>query len=130
MREILFRGKRTDNGEWVVGSLICWDDGSCLIETGSLLEPQYAIDSDTVGQYTGLTDTNGKMIFERDICKGLFLHGLEVLSVVDFEGGAFGLRWNRGGVSVFSAFTSICNVSFEVIGNSYDNPELLKGEQP
>ena len=126
MREILFRGKRIDNGEWVEGSLISWCDGSCSIEPGRLYDSAPSVDPATVGQYTGLTDKNGKRIFEGDIVKGLFLFGLEVLSVVDFKGGAFGLKWNRGDVAEFSPFTSICNVRFEVIGNIHDHPELLK----
>ena len=85
----------------------------------------YRVDPATVGQYTGLTDKNGTKIFEGDIVKRLFYFGLPVLSVVTFKNGAFGLEWNRGKVKEFSAFTSICNCTYEVIGNVYDNAELL-----
>ena len=88
----------------------------------------YKVDPGTVGQYAGLTDKNsknGKKIFEGDIVTGLFSFGMEIKAVVVFQDGAFGLKWIRGGAEQFSAFTSICNVEFEVIGNIHDNPELL-----
>lgn len=88
----------------------------------------YFVDPETVGEYTGLTDKNGKMIFEGDIVKGLLLFGLPVLGVASFKDGAFGLAWQRGDVDEFSAFTSMCNVEYEVIGNIHDNPELLGGD--
>ena len=58
---------------------------------------------------------------------GLFHYELAAKGVVTFRDGAFGLRWNRGEVREFSAFTSICNVDYKVIGNIHDNPELLNG---
>lgn len=133
MREILFKGKRTDNGEWVEG-LPFFEENRCYIIEDLFICDEYqctgAVNSsvipETVGQFTGLTDKNGKKIFEGDIVKGLFLHGSSVLSVVTFKDGAFGLEWNRGTVKTFSAFTSICNVTYEKIGNIHDNPEFLK----
>lgn len=62
------------------------------------------------------------------IVKGLFLFGREVHGAVTFLHGAFGLEWLRGNVREFSAFTSICNVEYEVLGNVFDNPELLEEE--
>ena len=85
------------------------------------------IDPDTLCKCTGLTDKNENKIWENDIVKGLFYHGLKVKAVVAFKYGVFGLKWNRGDVEEFSAFTSICNVEYEIIGNIFDNPELLKG---
>lgn len=142
MREILFKAKRKDNGEWVEGSLIqslymgeirSWistpEDKTRLRTIATYYGDWRAIEvrTNTVCQYTGLTDKNGYKIWENDVVKGLFLHGMEVSAVVIFKDGAFGLKWNRGKVEEFSAFTSICNVSFEVIGNIFDNPELLEG---
>lgn len=128
MREILFKAKRIDNGEWVYGNYAfcdCYTKQKHYIFQNKPLE--YAVDENTICQYTGLTDKNGNKIWENDIVEGLFYHGLKVKAVVAFKYGAFGLKWNRGDVEEFSAFTSICNVEYEIIGNIFDNPELLEG---
>ena len=131
MREILFRGKRTDNGEWVFGmawifrekTMICpWRKGMCKYDTGYF---PVQIISKTFGQFAGLTDKNGKRIFEGDIVTGLFSFGMPFNAVVTFQDGAFGLEWYRGNAKTFNAFTSICNVEYEVIGNIHDDPDLL-----
>lgn len=65
MREILFRGKRTDTGAWVYGDLDQYNrDDVCILDNEGYL---HGVDSGTVGQYTGLKDKNGKLIFEGDI---------------------------------------------------------------
>ena len=139
MKGILFRGKRTDRDKWVQGYIIVAEkDTPYIIPSKSWAHAPrnshsmyssnfYRVGPETVGQYTGLTDKNGTKIFEGDIVNRMFYFGLPVLSVVTFINGAFGLEWNRGKVKEFSAFTSICNCTYEVIGNIYDNPELLKG---
>ena len=132
MREILFRGKRVDNGEWVEGFysrvsnnweqknvhfITCFkdlDNGETVLTRQELVIPA------TIGQYTGVTDKTGKKIFEGDIVKGLFLFGKEVRSQVVFKDGAFGLEWVRGNAIEFNAFTSLCNIEFEVVGNIYE----------
>lgn len=141
MRDILFKAKainrdvgyrRTNykNGDWVYGLITSlydkqYDFPALMTNTEGVNGIE--VDAKTICQYTGLTDKNGTEIWENDILKGLFLHGMEVSAVVIFKDGAFGLKWNRGKVEEFSAFTSICNVSFEIIGNIFDNPELLEG---
>ena len=129
MREILFRAKRVKRycaeQSWTYGVPFFDHEGDCIFKTSS---SEFVVDPDTVGQYTGLTDKNGERIFEGDIVMGLFLHSRPVKSVVSFQDGAFGLLWERAGVETFWAFTSICNVEYEVIGNIHDTPELLEGE--
>ena len=127
-REILFRGKRADNREWVYGYLI----GNNVI-VGEVVdfdedyfntEFWYKVDPETVGQFTGLTDKNGTKVFE----------GAIVRSYDDSEDEL------TNGVVVFNAdFCSFCvsmkvhedvmlvaHWQYEMIGNIYDNPELLK----
>lgn len=65
-RKILFRGKRIDNGEWVYGYYIAVFSHSIVDNIGVAFE----VKSKTIGRYTGLTDKNGKKIFEGDICQG------------------------------------------------------------
>lgn len=122
MREILFRG-RDIAGNWHYGvPLVFTEDYVCMTAPHTYNK---AVIPETVGQYTGLTDKNGKRIFEGDIVTGLFLFGLSVNAVVTFQDGAFGLEWYRGNIKTFDAFTSICNVEYQVIGNIHDNPELF-----
>lgn len=128
MREVIFRGKRTDNGEWVYGIPTKDELGETVIVENVFECGEYdcrgaeclCVDENSIGQYTGLTDKNGRKIFEGDIVRGQFLFEREILSVVAFKDGAFGLEWNRGKAKEFSAFTSMCNIEYEIIGNIYD----------
>lgn len=130
MREILFRGKRTINGDWVEGNLFIPDlpntATQILIGTNIYRIPYDVIPS-TVGQYTGLTDKNGKKIFEGDILK--FCTELKEICFVDYGKGKYILRqlkkdkhlsWQS--IDIFELFDLEC----KVIGNIHDNPELLE----
>ena len=134
MREFLFRGKRKDNGEWIIRDNIAKcayevdDETKELIEVYSYYLNGVIVDAKTVGQYTGLTDKNGKKIFVGDIVAGAVWWQEQAKNgIVVFKDGSFGLLWYRGEVEQFNAFTSMCNIEYEVIGNIHDNPELLKG---
>lgn len=123
----IFRGKREDNSEWVTGDLMQWNDGdmSICLGTGVL----FKVVPETVGQCTGLKDKNGKWIFESDVVNALLDFGMPIKAVCVFKDGSFGLLAKQHSVEHFHAFTSICNVKYEVIGNIYDNPELLEAER-
>lgn len=118
MREILFRGKRNDNGEWEYGNLICSKNYAIGSQKFPLQKP-VVVDSATVGQYTGLTDKNGNRIFEGDIIK------------VDsaWTSGNYAVEFDEGGFCAGRNFMQswlMCGDFYgDVIGNIYDNPELL-----
>ena len=140
IRTIMFKGKRVDKGEWVEGYMLMseWNDSVYIVtqDECNYNAGDYIFDGsinkvipETVGQYTGLTDKNGTKIFEGDIIAGA-VRWLERRKngVVAFRDGSYGLIWYRGDVEQFNAFTSMCNIEYEIIGNIHDNPELLKGE--
>lgn len=120
MREILFRAKRTDNKDWVEGLLtIMW--GQYHIIKPSDENTAYPIDPETVCQYTGLTDKNGRKIFENDIVKLEDYHGHRTVYV--FYGEDCGC-WFYGGDG-FSDEYIFNGQQKEVIGNYFDNEDLL-----
>ena len=121
MRTILFRGKRKYNGEWVEGFYYkdLWSDNAhYIIYDGT----DYEVIPETVGQYTGKTDKNGKNIFEGDIvyCKSRLDNAI---MVVIFECGQFRmvLSENYRSYQTNSGFYDINCFDKEVIGNIYDN---------
>lgn len=128
MREILFRGKRTDNGKWVKGYLYITHIGSH--EIGSydaeinIERLTFDVIPETVGQYTGLTDKNGVRIFEGDIVS-LVKHDSLIYKVV-YVPCRYELV-NSKGVNCF-VLDIYKSENIEVIGNIHDNPELLGGE--
>lgn len=131
MREIEFRGKRIDNGEWVYGSLTqIGDCADILVYYPEEKEGIYhCINNNTIGQFTGLTDKNGKKIFEGDILKCLDLDGDDYLSHIRYEDGAFVIDvrdFDFDCTAIGWAFSGHLD-DVEIIGNIHDNPELLKG---
>lgn len=123
MREILFRGKRKDNGEWVYGTPIFYSSGTTVM--CNEYQRNENIDLKTVGQYTGLKDKNGKRIFEGDIVLKRTHNGKKPMPVY-FDGGQFTCGVG-GGSSTPSHYYSLEDKQIEVIGNIHDNPELLEG---
>lgn len=126
MRDILFKGKRVDNGEWVYGFLTCRNyidvltqkvcyDGEeelmyCTVE-------HCQVDANTVGQYTGLTDKNGKKIFEGDIVESP--HGTQ--GFIEWQNAECAFLVNIG-----DDWQTMDDCPYEVIGNIYDNKEEEK----
>lgn len=136
IRTIIFRGKRKDNGEWIEGYIVklgreSFSDperyGICnkaIPLDGSVVCYNLKIDEvipETVGQYTGLTDKNGKKIFEGDIITMQKYGKGKHKSLVYFKNGKFAVDGSN------YAFKDICPINMEIIGNIHDNPELLKG---
>lgn len=127
MRTIKFRGKRLDNGEWLYGDLMHDNAGGCYvypIESENLFK-ENKVNPDTVGQFTGLIDKNGKEIYEGD-----------VVSFVIDEHHFYGIiKWGSCRACFFigdpthSIRLPLCGSfelkeTLEVIGNIHDNPEL------
>ena len=133
MREILFRGKRVDNGEWEFGDLWCNPYGKRAVCIVSPINDQGTtggneVIPETVGQFTGLTDKNGRRIFEGDILGGYlddnYPENQTVMEVVwcncwwgtkEIGFDPDPLEWEDGEI-------------LEIVGNVFDNPELMKGE--
>jgi len=130
MREILFRGKRLDNGEWRQGFLFkIWGKAFILWGTTNGIPNMTEVDPETVGQYTGIHDRNGKPIFEGDLIKT----DLErPYNIVVFRNGCFLLNCNDGGEDYVDTIENLSSPDvaqdsyWEVIGNIYDNKELCK----
>lgn len=154
MREILFRGKRVDNGEWVEGYYIglhkttyCFEGEAERNKENEIHQIVFEQMTDwdlpnrhlrvdvipeTVGQYTGLTDKNGKKIFEGDIVqrrnKELLLNNIFDFKIVFIPVKACFTAVDISGGNVTFISDYINNkYDIEVIGNIYDNPELLDG---
>ena len=148
MQLILFRGKRTDNGEWVEGYYIrasCSEIEAVIIPARSFAELNrtlrlevdewWEVDPSTVGQYTGLTDKNGKKIFEGDIVRGRHWTSYNDKNPEDFH--LWRVDWSEksGLITFVDSPTTKARMSIhdfadfeevEVIGNIHDNPELLE----
>ncbi|MCM1009133.1 MAG: YopX family protein [Ruminococcus flavefaciens] len=141
-REILFRGQHRRKGEkvrldgtpveskWVYGGVCQYNGKSAIIYQTEPEISKFLVYADTLGQYTGLTDKNGRKIFEGDIIR--VVHNKEELntSYIYFEDGAYWCKLISGhfidGFETLFDQKSECGL--EIIGNVFDNAELLKGE--
>lgn len=123
MREIIFRGKRIDNGKWVYGDLAHFPD-KINIDPHEHGQPwrDYAVIPETVGQYTGLTDKNGKRIFEGDIVKAYNICGEEEGTGVVYWSELF-VAWHYANNKCMYGDDI---ASYEVIGNIHNTPKLIK----
>ena len=149
MREILFRGKRVDNGKWVEGSFLkvtlngktahlIFGDNFAFAGGDVKALSHALVDPSTVDQYTGLCDKNGKKIFEGD----MFQIEDDIIAVVIFKEGCFRLElrgfpgtWTESGFDECGGEYGVIECDpidwyrireMEVIGNIHDNPELLE----
>ncbi|EAF9436753.1 hypothetical protein A6C06_06345 [Listeria monocytogenes] len=126
MREIEFRGQNI-NGHWAHGNLAIIKEKLDRAEIGAYISNSagapfaYQVRPETIGQYTGLKDKNGKKIFEGDV--GWDEHN-ECYGVVKFEEGKFLYVWENIAEDLWEVADSI-----EIYGNIHENPELLEGTE-
>lgn len=143
-REILFKAKRMDNGEWLEGFVFETNDNSYIAYNGQFdddlfLSPSnifIRVDKNTICQYTGLTDKNGKKIWENDVVKKHFYtdydayaNSEEYVGKVEYLDFAWCITFEENKhkcvYPIFMAVEFKDAEYYEVIGNIFDNPELL-----
>lgn len=148
MRDIIFRGKRTDNGEWVEGYYSHLSDGKkqsdriytgyAETDCGDFFPDWYEVDPGTVCEWTGLTDKNGVKIWENDVVKTHYANAkkTDFIEQVVFRKGKFcaeghmpggGRTWMLlwDGTPHLKTDVSVYMDEIEVIGNVFDNPDLI-----
>jgi len=133
-----YKAKSLETHQWVEGYLFETKDNSYIAYAGQFdddlfLSPQnifIPVDSETVCQPTDVFDKSGKELYTNDVISGLFHGRMPINGIVQFQNGSFGLQWHRETdfdmIEEFTPFSSMCNVELEVLGNKFDNPELLE----
>lgn len=139
-REIKFRGKSTDTGKWVYGFLSFFytagrDETEYILTDKARIYSSedgccYDVWAETVGQFTGFCDKNLKEIYEYDIVRVYAKDGaFNIVVKWSNESMAFMACYVDGNQSPFSWFTNLLMYELEVIGNIFENKQLLKGKQ-
>lgn len=136
MREILFKAKRIDNGEWIEGDLSYHvHDGDVYVFPANGYDSPdcYEVDSETVCEYTGLTDKNGRKIFEGDILKKVLLPTKRIennfrIAFIPVKSCFSAVDLDGSNVTFVSDYINK-NYEIEIIGNIFDNPELLRSTE-
>ena len=133
MREILFRGKGSDNRSWFYGWFCRYPFGSWPLKDAIIPSEEaengyhrfVEVDGATVGQFTGLCDKNGKRIFEGDIVRCVSF-GSERILIVVWDADEFDFKATNGETQYGSNFTYLGNCEeIEIMGNIHDNLKLL-----
>jgi len=124
-REIKFRGKSKETGQWLYGDLVQWRSkkvAAILPQEGDEWKNPYdfEVDPETVGRFTGLKDKNGKDIYEWDI---FHCNGVNYVLKYKTLGRAYTVHNAKNDED--ERFLHHCNSAIEIIGNIYENPELL-----
>lgn len=123
----LFKAKILDNGEWGIGFLSIHKTGKCFIRpiVGSALS-SVEVEKNTICQCTGLKDRNGKLVWENDIVKAKYEDGFEEITEVAYSKNGYSPYLNEYECEGCCCYCKVTEV--EVIGNIFDNPELLESE--
>lgn len=148
MREVLFRGKRKDNGEWIEGYvfelqpgqyMICdqneYDRASTFPVWEFFRSCCHEVDPETLCRYTGLNDKNGNLIWENDILhvvekmgNDVYHNGNLVSSPRWINESNFKVEFTPGGLMNTQRYVNSSKIECMVIGNVFDNPEMMEGE--
>jgi hypothetical protein len=126
MREILFRGKSYTDNKWHYGYFFYQFSTPVCPERYEITDGAglgWNCPKETIGQFTGLTDKNGKKIFDNDIIKITFQRSGSSSYLISWDGE--GYRWGYDCLSENLPYQGEPVISIERIGNIYDNPELL-----